>query len=120
MTARRTKSFSGTLNAGVGGLMAPAFGDGTLLIVANNGVNSMTVKFGSAPLSATDGFVLDAASTSGGQGGSMVLTIGDALDGAFVPVDAIYGLSTLGTTFGVVRQDGESQVTPYLNKHGYA
>jgi hypothetical protein len=103
MSKRQTKTFSGALSASVAALMAPTFTDATLLIVANNGINPMTVKFGSMPLSATDGLVLDAASTSGGQGGSLILSIDDAPNGAFVPVDAIYGLSTTGTTFCVVR-----------------
>jgi hypothetical protein len=63
-----------------------------LLFIANTGVNPVTIKFQSAPASATDGFTLDAASASGAQGGSILLTANDT------PVDAVYAYSTLGTT----------------------
>lgn len=69
----------------------------TSLILANNGTGAMVFKFGSAPTSAVDGIGLDPASTSGGQGGSIVLT-GDAAFG-----DAIFGFSTAGTTVSVIQ-----------------
>jgi hypothetical protein len=90
-------STSGTLSAGVGALLAAGQNPCTLIIVANSGVNPMVVKFGSVPLSATDGFPLDGASTAGGQGGSITLESAEATS------QPIYGLSSAGTTFGIVQ-----------------
>jgi len=121
MTAPQTHSFSGTLAPATGALLAPALVNSTLLLVANNGVNPLTVKFGSLPTSATDGVCLDGASSPGGEGGSLVLAIEDKLGGdRFVPDDEVYGFSQLGTTFSVARTDGADGVTPFLQKHGYA
>jgi hypothetical protein len=91
-----------------------------LLIIANNGIHPMVLKFGSAPTSATDGIPLDGASTAGGQGGALILGIEDEPGGDCVPVDAIYGMSAAGTTFSVTQQDGAHFVIPYLNRHGFA
>jgi hypothetical protein len=64
-----------------------------------NGINPATFKFGSAPTSATDGFTLDPASASGGQGGSLFLSNGDShTTQGDTPVDAVYAYSTGGTT----------------------
>jgi hypothetical protein len=60
-----------------------------------SGVAPATFKFGSPPQNATDGVTLGAASVSGEQGGSLLLTQGDT------PVDAIYVYSTVGTTVNV-------------------
>jgi hypothetical protein len=57
------------------------------------GSNPATIKYQSAPVSAIDGFTLDPASTSGGQGGSLVL-----LGQNECPIDSIWAISTLGTT----------------------
>jgi hypothetical protein len=90
---------SGTLAAGTGAqLAAPSPPLCLMAIVANNGVNPMVVKFGSMPTSATDGIPLDPASTAGGQGGSITLT-----DDQVSQTDAIFGYSTLGTTFAVLQ-----------------
>src|SRR5256885_14744311 len=94
------KTTSGTLSAGSAALLAAAVTDCTLLIIANNGISPMVVKFGSAPTSVTDGIPLDGASAAGGQGGSLVLTGDSAV------ADAVYGMSAAGTTFAV------SQGTP--------
>lgn len=97
-----TKTTSGTLAAGIAALLAPAYPQCSLLIIANNGTNPMVYKFGSAPTSATDGIPLDPASVAGGQGGVLVLT------GEHACSDAVYGMSTSGTTFSV------QQGTPHL------
>jgi len=68
-----------------------------LLMLQNTGsANPATFKFQTAPSSATDGFALDPASASGGQGGSLLL------DSGRCSIDAIYAYSTLGTTVTVV------------------
>jgi hypothetical protein len=67
-----------------------------------NGVNPATFKFGSAPTSATDGVTLGAASVSGGQGGSLLLSDGDShTTQGDTPVDAVYAYSALGTTIAI-------------------
>jgi hypothetical protein len=96
----KTQTTSGSLAAGAAALMAPAYAECSLLIIANNGTNPMVYKFGSAPANITDGIPLDPASVSGGQGGVLVLTGDDAC------ADAIYGMSASGTTFSV--QQGTS------------
>ena len=98
MLIDHTVSTSGTLAAATPQLLAASVAQQCkLLIIANNGINPMVVKFGSAPTSPTDGIPLDPASVSGGQGGSLVLT-GDS-----APPDAVYGYSTAGTTYGVAQ-----------------
>jgi hypothetical protein len=73
-------------------LLVAAHTQRDFLSIQNTGnVNSMTFKSGSAPASAADGICLDPASTPGGQGGSCEFR-------DRVPVDAIYGYSTGGTT----------------------
>ena len=66
-----------------------------LLLRENTGTAPATFKFGSAPVSATDGVTLDPPTASGGQGGSILLTGDD------VPVDALWAYSTAGTTVTV-------------------
>jgi hypothetical protein len=71
----------------------------TLILAANpsrssllrsvTGANPCTFKFQTAPVSATDGLVLDNTTA---QGGRQLIT------GPSTPVDAIFGYSTLGTT----------------------
>jgi hypothetical protein len=65
------------------------------LVISNNGTGTLVWKVGSAPTSATDGCGLDPASTSGGQGGSIVLT------GEAAYSDAVFAWSTAGTTVNV-------------------
>ena len=101
MIIDHTISAYGTLAAATAKLLAAGVDAGVnqcrSLIIANNGINPMIVKFGSAPTSATDGIPLDPASASGGQGGSLVLT-GDS-----APPDAVYGYSTVGTTYSIAQ-----------------
>jgi hypothetical protein len=63
------------------------------MLLEVNGSNPATFKFQTAPASATDCFTLDPASTSSGQGGSLDLQGPDC-----TPIDAIWAISTLGTT----------------------
>jgi len=73
-----------------------------LLCIANTGVNPVAIKFQSAPASATDGFTLGAASVSGGQGGSILLSDGEShTTQGDCAVDAVYAYSTGGTTVNV-------------------
>ncbi|MET4211445.1 hypothetical protein ABIB95_006284 [Bradyrhizobium sp. LA2.1] len=67
------------------------------LCIVVNGVNPVTIKFGSAPASVTDGISLDGSSVVGGQGGSIWYGELDA------PTDAIFAWSTLGTTVSVAQ-----------------
>lgn len=67
------------------------------LCIIVNGVNPATIKFGSAPTSATDGISLDGASMSGGQGGSLWYGELDA------PTDPVFAWSTLGSTISVAQ-----------------
>jgi hypothetical protein len=62
------------------------------LLRSVNTANPATWKFGSAPASAGDGLVLDSTTAQGAR----VL-----LQGAFVPVDAVWAWSQLGTTVAV-------------------
>jgi hypothetical protein len=92
-----SKSFNSqsfTLTAGTAKLLAPLnLARQGMLLQNNGGSNPVTLKFQTAPVSATDGFTLDPASTSGGQGGTLLL------EGANeTPIDALYAYSTLGTT----------------------
>jgi hypothetical protein len=88
-------SISKTLAAATSLLLAPASAERASLSIQNTGsANPLVFKTGSAPVSATDGICLDPASAVGGQGESY--DFGEA-----VPVDAIYGYSTGGTTVTV-------------------
>jgi hypothetical protein len=60
-----------------------------------SGTAPATFKFGSPPANATDGVTLGAASVTGEQGGSLLVTQGDT------PVDAVWAYSTNGTTVNV-------------------
>jgi hypothetical protein len=73
-----------------------------LLLLQVNGVNPAAFKFQSAPVSATDGITLGAASMSGGQGGSILFTEDNETIQTMTPVDAVYAYSTLGTTVTIV------------------
>jgi hypothetical protein len=115
-----TRNSSGTLSAGVAALLAPAMPDIKTLIICNNGICPLVIKFGSAPLSATDGIPLDGASTAGGQGGALVLAVQDALGDFAPPSDSIFGLSALGTTFSISQQDGAYRIAPFAVRHGAA
>ncbi|WFT94376.1 hypothetical protein QA633_40005 [Bradyrhizobium barranii] len=85
-------TISKTLAAATPLLLAPAHTQREFLTIQNTGgTNPMTFKTGSAPASATDGICLDPATIAGGQGGSYEFR-------DRVPVDAIYGYSTNGTT----------------------
>ena len=72
-----------------------------LLILAVTGPAPAAFKFGSAPTSAIDGITLGAASVSGEQGGSLLLTRHSETIESFCPVDAVYAYSSLGTTISV-------------------
>jgi hypothetical protein len=63
------------------------------MILQNCGTNPATFKFQTAPASATDGFTLDPASASGGQGGTLELQGTNE-----TPIDAIWAMSAAGTT----------------------
>lgn len=88
-------SISVTLAAATPTLLAAKSAERAFLAVQVTGTNSATIKFGSAPTSATDGFSLDPASAAGGQGGSFVFQ--DS-----VPIDAVYAISASGTTVAVL------------------
>jgi hypothetical protein len=110
---------SGALAPATAAQLAVARPDIKTLIVANNGVNPICIKFGSAPLSATDGTCLDGASSAGGEGGSLVLTYGGNIQENQPPLgDSVYGYSTAGTTFHVVQVDGLSHVIPDAHRLG--
>jgi hypothetical protein len=88
-------SISKTLAAATSLLLAPASAERASLTIQNTGsTNPLVFKTGSAPVSATDGICLDPASAVGGQGGSYEFSDN-------VPIDAIYGYSTGGTTVTV-------------------
>jgi len=66
------------------------------------GSNPVTLKFQTAPASSTDGFTLDPASATGGQGGSLLLSVDtDTIDWN-CPIDEIWAYSQLGTTVTVI------------------
>jgi hypothetical protein len=91
-----SKSFNSnsfTLTAGTAKLLAPQNLARQGMLLENTGINPSTFKFQTAPASATDGFTLDPASTSGGQGGTLELQGPDC-----TPIDAIWAFSTLGST----------------------
>jgi hypothetical protein len=115
-----TQNSSGTLSAGVAALLAPAMPDIKLLIICNSGTHPMAIKFGSAPLSATDGIPLDGASAPGGQGGSLVLGVKDEPGDFTPPADAVYAFSTLGTSYAVQQVDGAHAIAPFVVRHGIA
>jgi hypothetical protein len=87
-------SISKTLAAATAQLLTAASAERSYLSIQNTGTNPFVFKTGSAPQSATDGICLDPASSSGGQGGSY--DFGDN-----VPIDAIHGYSTGGTTLTI-------------------
>jgi hypothetical protein len=96
------KSTSYALSPGTPTFLIPLNPARRLLLIAVNGINPATFKFGSAPTSATDGFTLGAANVSGGQGGSLFLSDGDSqTTQGDTPVDAVYAYSALGTTGNV-------------------
>jgi hypothetical protein len=72
-----------------------------LLCIQNNGVNSVAIKFQTAPASAIDGVTLDGASVSGGQGGSILFSHDSPTTQGNCPVDALWAYSTLGTTVSI-------------------
>jgi hypothetical protein len=96
------KSTSYVLSPATPTLLIPLNPNRRLLMLSVNDVNPATFKFGSAPTSATDGLTLGAASVSGGQGGSFLLSDGDShTTQGDTPVDAVYAYSTLGTSVNV-------------------
>jgi hypothetical protein len=115
-----TRNSSGTLSAGVAALLAPTMPDIKTLIIANSGLNPMVIKFGSAPLSATDGTPLDGASVAGGQGGALALAVQDEPGDFAPPADAVYGYSALGTSYAVQQVDGAHAIAPFVVRHGMA
>lgn len=83
-------------------ILAQNVGRTMLLLQNTGGSNPATFKFQTAPASATDGFTLDPASTSGGQGGSLLLGVEtDTIDWN-CPIDAIWAYSQLGTNVTVI------------------
>jgi hypothetical protein len=94
-----SKSF--TLAPATPTLLIAANPNRRLLLIQNNGPNPVATKFQSAPTSATDGMTLGAASVSGEQGGSILLTEDSETIQSLCPVDAVYAYSTLGTTVAV-------------------
>ncbi|WP_156180001.1 hypothetical protein [Bradyrhizobium sp. LTSPM299] len=72
-----------------------------LLLLANTGVNPVTIKFQSAPGSAVDGFCLDGASVSGGQGGSILFKDDSPAIQGCTPIDAVFAYSMLAATVSV-------------------
>ena len=89
-----TQSF--TLTAATPRLLVPANPARHVLMLEVTGTSPATFKFGSTPSGATDGIAFDGASSSGGQGGSLLLTGDDC------PIDVIYATSTVGTTVTVL------------------
>jgi hypothetical protein len=69
--------------------LLPADSTRQLLLRATTGTNPATLKFGSAPASATDGLALDSTTAAGGR---ILLT------GASTPIDSVWAWSQLGTT----------------------
>ena len=73
-----------------------------LLLLQVTGVNPAVFCFQRAPVSATDGLTLGAASISGEQGGSFLISNGNSQTTAGdTPVDFVWAYSTLGTTVNV-------------------
>ena len=68
------------------------------LLLQVNGTNPATFKFQSPNSSAVDGFCLDGASATGGEGGSLLLAWDSEEMTECCPVDAVYAYSTLGTS----------------------
>ena len=95
------KSKSFTLPPATAILVAALNPNRRLLLLAVNGTAPAAFKFGSAPASAIDGITLGAASVSGGQGGSLLLSEDTETIQTLTPVDAIYAYSALGTTVTV-------------------
>ncbi len=87
MTAT-TSTTTVTLAPATATLIVPFDPSRTSLLRSVTGANPCTFKFQTAPVSATDGLVLDNTTA---QGGRQLIT------GPSTPVDAIYGWSTLGT-----------------------
>lgn len=86
-----------TLSAGVAsGAIVPASTARVSLTIQNTGTGSATIGFGSAPTAGL-GLSLDPASAAAGQGGSRVWDGSDR-----VPSDAIYAISTAGTTLTII------------------
>jgi hypothetical protein len=83
------QTLSFTLAPAVAVQLLPADSTRQLLLRATTGSNPATFKFGQAPVSATDGLVLDSTTLAGGR---------LLLQGASVPVDAVWAWSQLGTT----------------------
>jgi hypothetical protein len=94
-----SKSFNSqsfTLTAGVAKLLAAQnLARLGLLLENNGGSNPVTFKFQTAPVSATDGFTLDPASATGGQGGTLLL------NDPVCPIDSIWAYSAAGTTISI-------------------
>jgi hypothetical protein len=72
--------------------LLPADSTRQLLLRATTGANPATFKFGSAPVSATDGLVLDTTTLAGGR---------QLLTGPSTPIDAVWAWSQLGTTVAI-------------------
>jgi hypothetical protein len=96
------KSQSFTLAPATPSLLVPLNPNRRLLLLQVTGVNPAVFCFQRAPVSATDGMTLGAASVAGGQGGSFLLSNGNSQTTAGdTPVDSVWAYSTLGTTVNV-------------------
>jgi hypothetical protein len=82
-------------------LLAPLNPQRKLLLLCVTGTAPAAFKFQSAPTSATDGFTLDGASVSGGQGGNLLLSDSGKTINGECPVDCVWGYSQAGTTVTV-------------------
>jgi hypothetical protein len=92
------ETISLTLAPATAALIIPLNANRRTLFLQVNGIHPAAFKFGSAPTSATDGFCLDGASVSCGQGGFRLF--GPESDSILnlCPADAVYAYSALGTT----------------------
>jgi hypothetical protein len=84
--------------------LLPADSTRQLLLRATTSANPASWKFGNAPISASDGLVLDTTTLAGGR---------QLLTGASVPIDSVWPFSQLGTTVCV--EVGKPSLRPGFN-----
>ena len=94
-------SRSFTLAPGVPVFLASLNPQRKLLWLCITGTAPAAFKFQFPPASATDGFTLDAATASGGQGGSLLLSDSGKTINGECAVDPVWGYSQSGTTVTV-------------------
>jgi hypothetical protein len=98
----KIKSQSFTLVPATQTFLVPLNPNRRLLLLQVTGVNPAVFCFQRAPVSATDGLTLGAASISGEQGGSFLISDGNSQTTAGdTPVDSVWAFSQLGTTVTV-------------------